>query len=193
MAEDVAPELGGWQRFKARIVALSNTPHALLALAVVAFIDGSVFPIPPFALLVPMVLSKRERAWFYATVGTVASLFGGLAGYALGHAISQGLTSFFAIDPALPLHFKLGSWVVDTTLREVLTQNFWILAVACSIMPTPYKVVAIGSGLVGVGLPAFILASILGRTARFFGVTFGLVVLGVGVSSLDKRSTRPPG
>jgi membrane protein YqaA with SNARE-associated domain len=82
----------------------------------------------------------------------------------------------------LPLHFKLFGWQVDTTLREVLTQNFWILAIACSIMPTPYKIVAIGSGLVGVALPAFILASIIGRTARFFGVTLALVMFGTGAA-----------
>jgi membrane protein YqaA with SNARE-associated domain len=163
------------KRMTQRVVMLSNTPHAIVALAVVAFIDGSIFPIPPFALLIPMVLAKRERGPFYAVVGTVASLFGGLAGYALGYAISQGLTSFLSIDPALPLHFKVGTWIVDTTLRDVLTQNFWILAVACSIMPTPYKVVAIGSGVVGVALPAFVLASVIGRSARFFGVTFALM------------------
>ena len=175
MTEVAAPPPSFMKRMTQKVVMLSNTPHAVVALAVVAFIDGSIFPIPPFALLIPMVLAKREKGIYYAVVGTVASLAGGLAGYGLGYAITQGLTSFLSIDPALPLHFKLGSWVVDTTLREVLTQNFWILAIACSIMPTPYKVVAIGSGLVGVALPSFILASIIGRSARFFGVAIALM------------------
>jgi membrane protein YqaA with SNARE-associated domain len=182
MEEAVVKHQSTLARWTARVSALANTPHALVALAVVAFIDGSVFPIPPFALLIPMVLARPQRGWFYAVVGTVASLLGGLAGYALGYAISNGLTSFLAIDPALPLHFKLFSWQVDTTLREVLTQNFWILAIACSIMPTPYKIVAIGSGLVGVGLPAFVMASVFGRTARFFGVTLALILFGVAAA-----------
>ena len=173
-----AKPLAGLAKLRARVAAMANTPHALVALAVVAFIDGSVFPIPPFALLIPMVMAHPKRAPFYALVGTVASLLGGLAGYALGHAIANGLTSFLAIDPSLPLHFSIRSWHVDTTLRDVLTQNCWILAIACSIMPTPYKIVAIGSGLVGVALPMFVLASVLGRTARFFGIGLAFAFFG---------------
>ncbi len=175
MTEVAVPAPSFMKRLTQKVVMLANTPHAVVALAVVAFIDGSIFPIPPFALLIPMVLARRERGPYYAIVGTVASLAGGLVGYGLGYAVTQGITSFVSFDPALPLHFKVGSWIVDTTVREVLTQNFWLLAVACSIMPTPYKVVAIGSGVVGVALPAFILASIIGRSARFFGVTFVLM------------------
>ena len=161
-----------------RVVALAKTPHALVALAVVSVIDGSIFPIPPFALLIPMVLARPQRALRYALTGTIASLFGGLLGWALGQAIASGLTSAFAIDPHLPLHFQLFGHVVDTTLSDLLTRNFWLLAIACSILPTPYKIVAIGSGLVGVGLPQFLLASIIGRTVRFFLVTYALVFFG---------------
>ena len=161
-----------------RVVALAQTPHALVALAVVSVIDGSVFPIPPFALLIPMVLARPQRALRYALVGTVASLFGGLLGWSLGRAIGSGLTHAFAVDPHLPLHFQAFGHVIDTTLSDVLTRNFWLLAIACSILPTPYKVVAIGSGLVGVALPQFLLASIFGRTLRFFAVTYALVFFG---------------
>jgi membrane protein YqaA with SNARE-associated domain len=193
MAEQsVEAPKGTLARWTARVAALSNTPHALFFLVLVSIIDGSVFPIPPFALLIPMVLARRERAWFYAGVGTVASLFGGLIGYALGYGIGHGLTSFLAIDPSLPLHFKIASWQVDTTLREVLTHNFWILAIACSILPTPYKVVAIGSGVVGVALPSFVLASILGRTARFFGVALALVIFGAAAAKyLGQKNATP--
>lgn len=67
---------------------------------------------------------------------------------------------------------------IDTTLRGALTEQFWILALLCSILPTPYKVVAIGSGLVGVGLPEFFLASVIGRTARFFAVAGAFAAFG---------------
>jgi membrane protein YqaA with SNARE-associated domain/outer membrane lipoprotein-sorting protein len=161
-----------------RVVRLAQTPYALWAMAAVAVIDGSIFPIPPFALLVPMVLAHPKRALRYATVGTVASLFGGLLGWGLGRLIAGGLTHAFSVDPNLPLHFHFMGHVADTTLAQVLTQNFWLLAIACSILPTPYKIVAIGSGVVGVALPQFMLASIIGRCVRFFAVTYALVFFG---------------
>lgn len=139
-------------------------------------IDGSVFPIPPFAILVPMVLTE-PRKWFrYATTGTVASLFGGLIGFAIG-AFSKAIAlEYLKFDPDFAIRSPaLG---VDTTIGAALTQNFWMLALLCSILPTPYKVVAIGSGVVGVGLPEFLLASVFGRTLRFFGVAGAFAFFG---------------
>src|SRR5689334_21097372 len=141
------------KRLRLRVAALSRTPHAHAAMLGVAAIDGSVFPVPPFAVLVPMVLAEPRRWARYATTGTLASLVGGLIGYAIGHGGAGLLSALFSIDPAVPIRFApLG---IDTTLRAALTSQFWLLALLCSILPTPYKVVAIGSGLVGVGLPQF--------------------------------------
>jgi membrane protein YqaA with SNARE-associated domain len=53
---------------------------------------------------------------------------------------------------------------------ELLGQNFWVLSLLCSVLPTPFKVVAIGSGMVSVPLDRFLLAAIIGRTIRFFAV-----------------------
>lgn len=147
-------------------------------MAAVSIIDGSVFPIPPFALLIPMVLAQPKKALRYALTGTIASLFGGVLGWGLGRLIAGGLTHAFSVDPNLPLHFHAFGHAIDTTLAQVLTQNFWLLAIACSILPTPYKIVAIGSGVVGVALPQFLLASIIGRAVRFFAVTYALVFFG---------------
>ena len=164
------------ERLTQRLVAAAQTPAAVWVMALVAVVDGSVFPVPPFALLVPMVLAQPKKAWRYAIIGTVASLLGGLIGYAIGQAIAKGLTSAFSVDPNLAIQLpRLG---VETTLAKVLTEEFWLLALACSVLPTPYKIVAIGSGLVGVALPQFFFASVLGRSARFGAVTLALVIFG---------------
>lgn len=165
------------RRLKDRIAALSRTRHAHAAMLGIAVVDGSVFPIPPFALLVPMVMAEPRKWARYATTGTLASLFGGLIGYGLGYLMMMGLAGLSISTEAPIVSPALG---IDTTLREALTQNFWMLALLCSILPTPYKVVAIGSGLVGVGLPAFLLASIIGRSARFFGVSGAFALFGEG-------------
>lgn len=163
-------------RLRNRVAALSRSRHAHVALLGVSVIDGSVFPVPPFALLVPMVLAEPKKWLRFAITGTLASLVGGLIGYFLGHLGGEALATTLGITTDIAIQSKrLG---VDTTLGKALTENFWMLALLCSILPTPYKVVAIGSGLVGVGLPEFLLASVIGRSARFFGVSFAFAFFG---------------
>src|SRR4051812_8983451 len=70
---------------------LAAGPHAEQALAFVAFLESSIFPIPPDAMIVPMVLARPERAWRIALVATAGSVVGGLAGYAIGHFLFETL------------------------------------------------------------------------------------------------------
>jgi membrane protein YqaA with SNARE-associated domain len=65
-------------------IRLAESPRAPRALAVVSFAESSFFPVPPDVMLVPMVMAKPERAWTYALICTIASVLGGLAGYAIG-------------------------------------------------------------------------------------------------------------
>lgn len=174
---------GRMRRLKERVAALSRSRHAHAAMLGVAVVDGSIFPVPPFAILIPMVLAEPRKWARYATTGTIASLIGGLIGYGIGHLAMLGLAGF-SVSTEMPIVFEpLG---IETTLREALTKNLWMLALLCSILPTPYKVVAIGSGLVGVGLEEFVLASILGRTARFFGVSGAFALFGEGARRFIK-------
>lgn len=159
-------KLSWYRRLYLRVEALSSTPHAVAALLVVSVVDGSVFPIPPFALLVPMVLAQPRKWLRYALLGTVASLVGGFVGYYLGVLLAQGAIGFLHID----LNVRIERFGLDATVGELLGRNFWVLSLLCSILPTPFKVVAIGSGMVGVPLDRFFLAAVLGRSARFLVV-----------------------
>ncbi len=156
-----------YRRLYLRVEALSSTKHALAAMLLVSVVDGSVFPVPPFALLVPMVLAQPHRWFRYALLGTVASLVGGFIGYYLGVLIHQGAVDFLHID----LNMRIQRFGVDATLGDLLGKNFWALALLCSVLPTPFKVVAIGSGLVEVPLERFFLAAVIGRSVRFLAVS----------------------
>jgi membrane protein YqaA with SNARE-associated domain len=142
-----------------RVLNLAAGPWATPALAAVAFAESSFLPIPPDALLAPMILARRERAWWYALVTTLGSVIGGLFGYAIGYYLapfgmwllahmghSGGLASFQA------WYAKFGVWVI---LIKGLT-------------PIPYKLVTIASGLAHFSLPMFVGASLVTRGARFF-------------------------
>jgi membrane protein YqaA with SNARE-associated domain len=156
-----------YRRLYLRVESLSSTPYALGAMMLVSVVDASVFPIPPFALLVPMVLAQPNKWVRYALLGTVASLLGGFIGYYLGVLVHQGALSALNIN----LDARIQRFGIDATVGELLGQNFWVLALLCSVLPTPFKIVAIGSGMVSVPLDRFFLAALIGRSARFFAVS----------------------
>lgn len=178
----VAPRASWYRRLYAWVESLANTPHALVALIIVSIIDGSFFPVPPFAILVPMVLAQPKRWWRLALWGTLASLLGGLIGYYFGTLIHGGAASFFHVD----LNRRIDRFGFHSTVGELLGQNFWILSLLCSILPTPFKVVAIGSGIVEVPLGRFMLAAVIGRTVRFVGFG-GMTALAPRIKGLFGR------
>jgi len=169
-----------FKRLTDKLVALASTRYAIYALALVSLIDASIFPVPPFAILIPMVLARPHNAWKYASIGVLSSFLGGILGYLLGQAISHGLVNAFQFDPNVALHFKFLSYEINTTLRQLLSENMLFLILGCSILPTPFKLIAIGSGMVGVYLPTFLIGALIGRCLRFCIVTLLLLMFGEG-------------
>src|SRR6266571_9558993 len=86
-------------RLYARVIEIAAGPHALPALLLVSFVESSVFPIPPDILLIPMILARPREAWRLAAYCTLASVAGGLLGYAIGYflfdAIGRPMLEFY--------------------------------------------------------------------------------------------------
>ncbi len=142
--------------------------HAPWYLAGLSFAESSFFPVPPDVMLAPMSLAKTTRAWRYAMITTLASVTGGIAGYAIG---------MFAFDLVEPLLHSAGYWERYEMARAWFdTWGIWVVLLA-GFSPIPYKVFTITSGVVGMAFLPFVLASIVGRGARFFLVA-GLMVWG---------------
>lgn len=147
------------------VFSLARHRHATRSLAVVSFAESSFFPIPPDVMLAPMVLAKPERAYFYATVCTVASVLGGLLGYAIGYflepvgmAILTTLGKADTFEASKVLFQKYGAWVI----------------VIKGATPIPYKLITISAGVFQFNLALFVILSVLTRSARFFLVAFVL-------------------
>jgi membrane protein YqaA with SNARE-associated domain len=159
---------------------LAANRHADKALAFISFIESSVFPIPPDALLVPMVLSERARAWRYAFVCTVASILGALLGYAIGallyEAVAEPILNFYGYDEKF-----------DAFAAKYNEWGAWAVLIA-GMTPFPFKVITIASGATKLSLPVFIVASIIARGARFFAVAGLLYFYGPPVRDfIEKR------
>jgi membrane protein YqaA with SNARE-associated domain len=161
------------------MMRMAASPRAPWALAVISFVESSFFPIPPDVMLIPMVLSRRENAWWYATVATVASVFGGLLGYAIGY--------YFYTTIGLPiLEFYGREHALDSFIQFV--HDYGVPAVIIKGMtPIPFKVVTIAAGVAKMNLPAFIGASIIARSMRFYLVAGLLYFFGQPIREFIER------
>lgn len=131
-------------------------------LALVSFVESSVFPIPPDVMIVPMVLADRRRAWRVAGVATAASVAGGLAGYAIGSLFFEALG-----QPILDLY---GYAEKFRSFADSYNEwGAWIVFGA-GLTPFPYKVITIASGVTRLDLLVFVAASVVSRGMRFYAV-----------------------
>ncbi|MFT9068195.1 MAG: YqaA family protein [Acetobacter syzygii] len=143
----------------ARVLQHAASPYAPFWLAALAFAEASFFPLPPETLLVPMVLSQKDKAWRYAAICTVASVAGGLLGWLIGavllDTLARPIVHFYHAEHTLvALQDKFRQWGVWIILFKGLT-------------PIPYKFVTIASGMAHFAIIPFMCASLVTRGARF--------------------------
>lgn len=151
-----------------RVMSWSRSRHAPWYLAGLSFAESSFFPIPPDVMLAPMSMARPERAWRLALLTTLASVVGGMLGYAIG---------YFAFEAVEPWIRDMGYWDKYLRAREWFNEwGFWAIFIA-GFSPIPYKVFTIASGSLGMALIPFLIASSIGRGARFFLVA-GLLAWG---------------
>ena len=141
-------------------IAAADKPYALWLLGAISFAESSFFPIPPDIMLIPMALAHPKRAYTYALLCTIASVTGGVLGYAIGallyDSVGTWLISLYGygnkIEQFRAAYAEWGAWII---LLKGLT-------------PIPYKIVTIASGAAKFSFPVFMAASLVTRGARFF-------------------------
>ncbi len=141
-------------------------PIGDIGLFILAFIESSVFPVPPDILLIALSLANTSLALYYATIATIGSVLGGVAGYYLGlkggRRIAKRIFSERMIDKADNYFKEYGAWAV----------------LIAAFSPIPYKVFTITAGIFKVNLKKFVIASIVGRGARFYAESVLIMLWG---------------
>jgi membrane protein YqaA with SNARE-associated domain len=145
-------------------IAAAGKPHALWIMGSISFAESSFFPVPPDVMLIPMALARPDKAWTYATVCTLTSVAGGIAGYLIG---------------AL-LYDTVGLWLMQLygygekveAFREAYARWGAMIILLKGLTPIPYKIVTITSGFAGYNIILFVLLSIVARGMRFFLLAF---------------------
>jgi membrane protein YqaA with SNARE-associated domain len=167
------------RRLYDRVMDLAGHRHAEPLLAGVAFVESSVFPIPPDVMLMPMAYAHPKRAFRYAAVATVASVAGGLAGYAIGamlfETLGRAIIEFYGFSEQFE------------TFAERYNEHGAAIVFFAGLTPFPFKVITIASGVTGLALLPFIAASIAARGLRFFLVCALIYWFGPPVRAFVER------
>jgi membrane protein YqaA with SNARE-associated domain len=159
-----------------RMAAHRKAPQALFW---VAFAESSFFPIPPDAMLIPMVLANRAKAWAYAAIATAASVLGGILGYAIGYFVYETVGQWLINLYGLAEQFE--------AYRAAYNEwGLWIILIK-GLTPIPYKLVTIASGAAAFDFGVFVAASIVTRGVRFFAVAALLYWFGEPIREFIER------
>ena len=158
----------------------AHKPYALWILGAVAFAESSFFPVPPDIMLLPMSLARPKRAWLFATLCTIASVAGGVLGYAIGALLYDSIGQWL-------IHlYGLGDKV--DAFRASYAEWGAVIIIGKGLTPIPYKLVTITSGFAGYNIWLFILCSIVARGGRFFAVAILLNRYGDPIrAEIEKR------
>ena len=135
-------------------------PWASRYLAGLSFAESVIFPVPPDVMLAPMSLSRPDKAWHFAMLTTLASILGGIAGYFLGYLAFENWLQPF-IESAGYTH-KL-----ETAMGWFEQYGVWVVFIA-GFSPIPYKIFTISAGFLQMAFLPFLIASAVGRGARFY-------------------------
>lgn len=143
-----------------RVLSWSAHPHARWYLGGLSFAESSFFPIPPDVMLAPMSMAKPRLAWWFASLTTVASVLGGLLGWLIGH---------FGYELIAHLVEDGGRYEESFTAAEEWFAKWGVWAVfVAGFSPIPYKIFTVTAGVLHMALGPFLVASAVGRGARFF-------------------------
>ncbi|MCH9690240.1 MAG: DedA family protein [Gammaproteobacteria bacterium] len=161
-----------------KMLAWSEHRHAPYYLSGVSFAESSFFPVPPDVMLISMGLAKPDKAWRYALITTFFSVLGGCFGYLLG---------FFGIAIIEP-YLLSSSYALSYDHVRAWFEHWgvWIIFVA-GFSPIPYKLFTVTAGIMHMFFWPFLMASLIGRGARFFLVAGLLVLFGEQIKQNFRR------
>jgi membrane protein YqaA with SNARE-associated domain len=142
-----------------RVLRLAATPYALPTMAGVAVVEATFPFVPPDLMLMPMVLARRERAWLYAGVCTAGSVSGGMIGYGVGFFLAGLATRILALSGHAHALGAFQAWFAYWGPAVILIKG---------LLPVPYMLVTLASGLAHFSFPIFVGLSVVTRGGRFF-------------------------
>ena len=145
-------------------------------LSIVSFAESSFFPIPPDVLLIPMIIAKRTKAWTYAFICTLSSVFGGVAGYAIGFFLFNSIGTLIVEFYHLTNSFN--------TFENYYKEYGILIVLGAGFTPFPFKFITIASGVFSLNIFLFIFTAFIARGFRFYLLAILLFIFGEKIKFL---------
>lgn len=142
----------------------AHTPYGTWALFILAFTESSFFPIPPDVLLIALAISIPAKAFRFALICSIGSVIGGLFGYFIGYQLIDII--------GLPIIKFYGLMDKYEMIRKSYEENNALIVFIAAFTPIPYKLITITAGAFKLNIFTFTIASIVGRSARFYIVAW---------------------
>lgn len=142
----------------------AHTSYGAWALFVLAFTESSFFPIPPDVLLIALAISIPVKAFRFAFICSIGSVIGGLFGYLIGYQLIDII--------GLPIIKFYGLMDKYEMIRKSYEENNALIVFIAAFTPIPYKLITITAGAFKLNIFTFTIASIVGRSARFYMVAW---------------------
>ncbi|MBF0519439.1 MAG: DedA family protein [Nitrospirae bacterium] len=162
------------RKFYEWVLHWAYTSYAVPALFVLSFAESAFLPIMPEVILFPLCLSRHKKAFYYAFVCSISSVLGGLFGYLIG-------LEFWSIGQKIVFHYMTPEKFESVRLTYH-NHEAWVIFMA-ALTPVPYKIFTIAAGFFRGDLAVFTIASILGRSAKFFMIVAPFYFFGPGIKS----------
>ena len=145
-------------------------------LSIVSFAESSFFPIPPDVLLIPMIIAKRTKAWTYAFICTLSSVFGGVVGYAIGFFLFNSIGILIVEFYHLTNSFN--------TFENYYKEYGMLIVLGAGFTPFPFKFITIASGVFSLNIFLFIFTAFIARGFRFYLLAILLFIFGEKIKFL---------
>ena len=167
------------KKVKHKTKKLIDSKHMLKGITLASFLESTIVPIPLEAVMVPLMQARREPLWKIAFMATVGCVIGAVFGYALGYYLFDMvgewlINTFFSQDQ------------FDNVKQQMQNQGFWFV-MTLGIAPIPFQVAMLAAGATKFSLPLFLLATVIARAIRYFGLAIVVYYAGDKAEQLIKR------
>lgn len=164
---------------KRKTKALVESQHMLSGITIASFLESTIVPIPLEAVLIPLMQAKREKLWLIALMATLGCIVGALFGYAIGYflfdAVGQDVISWFGSEQQF-----------EQVKQNMQAQGFWFV-LTLGIVPVPFQIAMLAAGATKYSIWLFLLATIIARSLRYFGLALIVKVFGNSAERFIRR------
>jgi membrane protein YqaA with SNARE-associated domain len=159
--------------------AIVTSKHMLSGITLASFLESTIIPIPLEALLIPLMQSQRSKLWAIAFMATLGCIAGALFGYALGYFLFDALGEWVIHTFSSPEQFAL-------VKEKMQQQGFWFV-LTLGIVPIPFQLAMLAAGATKYSIWLFLLATIIARSIRYFGLALVVKLAGNQAERLIRR------